>query len=158
MLVLPSLLKSLTDYRFFPASAMRFKENHEQEVYLREATNKGKVELVYAGLDILSSTPWKINRPIFDVVLEVWNAGERMGKIPPAVYDVEEPVLEEGKEHNLQAKSQYIQRHKMWSSNKANNHSDRCNVNYKIEIARAVRLLSMPIDNQRSFFFFQVLG
>ncbi|KIM41950.1 hypothetical protein M413DRAFT_71072 [Hebeloma cylindrosporum] len=124
-------------YLYNKSSAMRFKENHEQEVYLREATDKGKIELVYAGLDILSSTPWKVNKSIFDVVLEVWNSQERMGKIPPAVYDVPEPVLEEGKEHDLQAKSQYIQRHRVWSANKANNHSDRCSVNYKIEIARA---------------------
>jgi len=122
---------------------MRFKENHEQEVYLREATNRGKIELIYAGLDVLSSTPWKVNKAIFEVVLEVWNSEERMGKIPPAVYDVEEPVLEVGKEHDMKAKSRYIQRHKLWSSNKANNHSDRCSVNYKIEIARAV---SHPFD------------
>jgi len=117
---------------------MRFKESIEQEIYLKEATNAGTVELVYAGLDILGSTPWRINRPIFDVVLEVWNTGERMGKIPPASYDQPEPLMEEGKETDMESRSHHMQRHRQWTQNKANNHSERCNVNYKIEIAHAV--------------------
>jgi len=36
----------------------------------------GNVEFVYAGLDVLGSMPWKVNRKIFDVVLKVWNSGE----------------------------------------------------------------------------------
>lgn len=117
---------------------MRFKDSVEQEVYLREATNSGSVELVYAGLDILGSTPWNINKPMFDVVLQVWNSGVRMGKLPPAVYDQPEPVLEPGKEADMEERSHYIGRHKQWTQQKANNHSERCSVNYKIEIARAV--------------------
>ena len=117
---------------------MRFKDSVEQEVYLREATNAGSVELVYAGLDILGSTPWKINKSVFDVVIQVWNSGARMGKLPPAVFDQPEPVLDPAKENDMEAKSHHIGRHKLWVQLKANNHSDRCSVNYKIEIARAV--------------------
>jgi len=121
---------------------MRFKDSVEQEIYLREATNAGSVELVYAGLDILGSTPWKINKSIFDVVLKVWNSGVRMGKLPPAAYDQPEPVLELGKETDMEERSHHIGRHKQWTQQKANNHSERCSVNYKIEIARAVCRLS----------------
>ncbi|KAF8968738.1 hypothetical protein BDZ97DRAFT_326735 [Flammula alnicola] len=139
MLVKPKPWINYNDggYLYNKSSAMRFKDSLEQEVYLREATNAGTVELVYAGLDILGSTPWNINKGIFDVVVKVWNSGERMGKIPPAQYDEPEPVLEEGKEGDMQAKTNYIMRHKVWSQGKANNHSDRCSVNYKVEIARA---------------------
>ena len=117
---------------------MRFKDSVEQEVYLREATNAGAAELVYAGLDVLGSTPWKINKPIFDVVIQVWNSGVRMGRLPPAVYDELEPVLDPAKEMDMEEKRNHIGRHKQWTQLKANNHSDRCSVNYKIEIARAV--------------------
>lgn len=117
---------------------MRFKDSIEQEVYLREATNAGAVELVYAGLDILGSTPWKINKSIFDVVVKVWNSGERMGKVPPAVYDQPEPILDPDREIDMEEKRNHIARHRQWTQVKANNHSDRCSVNYKIEIARAV--------------------
>ena len=70
---------------------MRYKDSQEQLVYLKEASNLGNLELFYAALDVLGSTPWKINREIFDVVLKVWNSGERLGKIPPAVLEDKEP-------------------------------------------------------------------
>lgn len=123
---------------------MRFKDSVEQLAYLKHASQLGNVELVYAGLDVLGSTPWKINRPIFDVVLKVWNSGERLGKMPPAVYEEPEPqrpdeALEGSEEAaDLRKRSTYSQRHRAWVQAKANNHSDRCSVNYKIEIARAV--------------------
>lgn len=70
-----------------------------------------------------------------------------MGKLPPAVFDQPEPVLDPSKENDMEAKSHHIGRHKLWVQLKANNHSDRCSVNYKIEIARAVSF---------SFFFFRL--
>jgi DNA-directed RNA polymerase, mitochondrial len=120
---------------------MRFKDSQEQQQYLKHASSRGNVELVYAGLDVLGSTPWQINRKIFDVVLEVWNAGIRLGKLPPAVYDEPEPERVPEMETDQKARSVFIQRQRQWLVGKANNHSDRCNVNYKIEIARAVSLL-----------------
>lgn len=120
---------------------MRFKDSQEQQQYLKHASSRGNVELVYAGLDALGSTPWQINRKIFDVVLEVWNAGYRLGKLPPAVYEEPEPEKTPEIETDQKARSLFIQRQRQWLVNKANNHSDRCSVNYKIEIARAVSLL-----------------
>jgi DNA-directed RNA polymerase len=125
------------------AHAMRFKDNNEQLAYLKHASSLGHVELVYAGLDVLGSTKWKINREVFDVVLAVWNSGQRLGKIPPAVFDVPEPEkLTEEQERDIKLKSVFVQRQKAWVLAKANNHSDRCNVNYKVEIASAVSLSS----------------
>lgn len=120
------------------AAAMRFKDCQEQQTYLEHATALGNVELVYAGLDVLGSTPWKINRNIFDVVLKVWNSGERLCKIPPAVFDQPEPEKPPNMNTDIKAKSVYGARLKAFMHDKANNHSDRCSVNYKIEIARAV--------------------
>lgn len=117
---------------------MRFKDSTEQHTYLEHATTLGNVELVYAGLDVLGSTPWKINRNIFDVVLKAWNSGERLSKIPPAVYDKPEPSKPESFDTDMKARSVYGQRLRSYQVDKANNHSERCNVNYKIEIARAV--------------------
>ena len=121
-----------------PANAMRYKDTVEQATYLRQASKEGNLELVYAGLDVLGSTPWKINRPIFDVVLEVWNSGVRMPKIPPAVFDHPEPERPPNMDVDQKAKVIYIARQKTYTADKANNHSERCNVNYKVEIARTV--------------------
>lgn len=127
---------------------MRFKESIEQEIYLQKAIEDGKMELVLAGLDVLGSTPWKINKNVYDVVLKVWNSGERMGKIPPAQFDQPAPEPPENYEKDLLARSFHLQRQKAYSQAKANNHSERCSVNYKIEIARAVRLVSVPLAHR----------
>jgi DNA-directed RNA polymerase len=118
---------------------MRFKDSREQQSYLKHASSLGNLELVYASLDVLGSTPWKVNRKVFDVVLSVWNSGERMVKIPPVSYDLPEPEKPENCELDPKARMVYLLKHKTWSEAKANNHSDRCSVNYKIEITRAVR-------------------
>ena len=89
---------------------MRFENSREQEVYVRHASEAGWLELVFAGLDVLSRKPRKINRKVLDVVLEVWNSGRRFGKIPLAIPDETEPqwlenmgVRQPGEEHLLGA-------------------------------------------------------
>jgi DNA-directed RNA polymerase len=129
------------ELKLVAGQVMRFKDSQEQQQYLKHASSRGNVELVYAGLDVLGSTPWQINPKIFDVVLEVWNAGYRLGKLPPAVYEEPEPERTPEIETDQKARIIFMQRQREWTVNKANNHSDRCNVNYKIEIARTVSLL-----------------
>ncbi len=133
-----SCYQGFENFNSLPGQVMRFKDSQEQQQYLKHASSRGNVELVYAGLDVLGSTSWQINRKIFDVVLEVWNAGYRLGKIPPAVYDEPEPEKTPKMETDQKARSVFIQHQRKWLVNKANSHSDRCNVNYKIEIARTV--------------------
>ena len=130
---------------------MRYKDSVEQQSYLREASALGNLELVYAALDVLGSTPWVINREIFDVVLQVWNSGARLGKLPPAEFDEPEPVRPEDCESNPKARLVWLQRQKQYANDKANNHSDRCSVNYKIEIARTVRFFHPPSFIPRAF-------
>lgn len=126
------------------ASVMRYKESQEQQSYIRQASAQGALELVYASLDVLGDTPWQINREVFDVVLKVWNTGQRLGKIPPAQYDLPEPEKPADFDENPSARVAYLQRHKQYVAAKANNHSDRCSTNYKVEIARAVRDVFRP--------------
>lgn len=120
---------------------MRLKDTQEQLTYLRHASEAGHMEHVFAGLDVLGSTPWIVNREIFDVVLEVWNTGERFLKIPEASYGKPEPVKPDDYDTDAEAKSRYLQAWKQWQSNRANCHSNRCGVNYKVEIARAVSII-----------------
>jgi DNA-directed RNA polymerase len=136
---------------------MRFKDSSEQELYLKEATNAGTVELVYAGLDVLGSTPWKINKAIFDVVVTVWNSGERMGKMPPAAFD--QPLPEPPENVNdLEERSHHLIRQRAWAQGKANTHSERCSVNYKVEIARAVSNPFLRLSHSLIFLYFPFLS
>ncbi|KAJ3527013.1 hypothetical protein NM688_g8184 [Phlebia brevispora] len=123
-------------YLYNKTAAMRYKDSQEQLSYLKEASALGNLELVYASLDVLGTTPWQINRDIFNVVLEVWNLGKRLGKLPPAEFDEPEPEKPEAYDSDPKARNIYLMRMKQYLNDKANNHSDRCNVNYKIEIAR----------------------
>ncbi|KIY48560.1 DNA/RNA polymerase, partial [Fistulina hepatica ATCC 64428] len=144
MLVPP---KPWTDYRHGgylhnKTFAMRFKDSREQESYLRRASAKGSLELVYASLDYLGRTPWVINKKVFDVVLKVWNSGIRLGKMPPAEYEEPEPEkptvdLSAPLKALQQQERNYKLKYKSWQQAVAENHSNRCSVNYKIEIARA---------------------
>ena len=61
---------------------MRYKESAEQGSYLRAASEAGNLDQVFAGLDVLSSTPWQVNRNVFDVVLQSWNKGEAIADLP----------------------------------------------------------------------------
>ncbi|KAJ7657863.1 hypothetical protein DFH06DRAFT_1197343 [Mycena polygramma] len=124
-------------YLYSKSMVMRFKDSMEQRSYLKHASEQGHVELVYAGLDVLGSTPWRINKRIFDVVLEVWNSGKRLGKMPPEVYDEPEPTPPPDHDTDLHVRNIHLTRMRAYSQAKAANHSDRCSVNYKIEISRS---------------------
>ncbi|KAF9444243.1 DNA/RNA polymerase [Macrolepiota fuliginosa MF-IS2] len=134
----PWISHNVGGYLYSKTQVMRYKDSVEQQIYLKEASKNGQFELVYAGLDVLGSTPWKINRKVFDVVIQVWNSGERMGKLPPATYDKPEPDSPENYATDMKARSVYIQRQKAHNQAKANTHSERCSVNYRLEIARAL--------------------
>ena len=87
---------------------MQIKDSIEQLTYLRTAMEANKLKLMFASLDDLGSVPRKINKPVFDVVLEVWNSGNKFGKIPPASLDVPEPVKPANYETDTSAKIHYL--------------------------------------------------
>ncbi|PWN47140.1 DNA/RNA polymerase, partial [Violaceomyces palustris] len=118
-------------------SSMRFKDSVEQGSYLRAASESDSLDVVLAGLDVLGQTSWQINRRIFDVMTEVWNSGKSTADMPPLEMEVPEPEKPENYDFDIKARGVYLQRLKQWNSQKAANHSQRCDVNYKLEIARA---------------------
>ncbi|KDN47945.1 DNA/RNA polymerase [Tilletiaria anomala UBC 951] len=118
-------------------SAMRFKDSAEQNSYLKLASDNGELDRVLAGLDVLGQTAWRINRKVFDVISEVWNTGEAVAKIPPRLVDVPEPVKPENYDTDMKAKNAYNMDVRRWAMTKAINHGMRCDINYKLEIARA---------------------
>lgn len=119
---------------------MRFKDSAEQLSYLKKASSQGVLEPVYAGLDVLSSTPWKINRSVYDVVAKVWNTGEAIADIPAAVdkatYDL--PVKPQAAHADPHARALYIERLKAVTVQQRKDHAERCKFNYNLEIARSV--------------------
>ena len=118
---------------------MRIKECSEQVRYLREAVKDDKLETIFRGLDVLSSTPWVINKSVFDVVLEVWNGGEAIADIPPASISLQEPEKPENYDTDMRVRANHTHAIREALQQHQNNHSQRCSTNYKMEVARAVR-------------------
>jgi DNA-directed RNA polymerase, mitochondrial len=116
---------------------MRMKESSEQNSYLKEADSRGAMELVYAGLDVLGKTPWKVNKAVFDVALEVWNKGLEYPRIPPLELKQDQPIPPVDST-DMKAKADYAVALKKLAQEKSSHHSDRCSTNYKMEIARTV--------------------
>ena len=118
---------------------MRYKESAEQQAYLRKASEFGHLEPVFHGLDVLSSTPWSINRRVFEVVLTAWNKGDTIADIPGArgslTYDF--PPALEANETDPAKRNLYAERVKQVLMQQRKDHGERCKFNYVLEVARA---------------------
>ncbi|KAG9246567.1 mitochondrial DNA-directed RNA polymeras-like protein [Calycina marina] len=122
-----------------PAKVMRIKlGDKEQRHYAEAAIDKGDMEQIFKGLDVLGRTPWKINHAVFDTMLEAWNSGEAIANIAPEnpKYDIPpEPVLSEDPLDRVR----WVRAVKAIENAKSGMHSERCFQNFQLEIARALR-------------------
>lgn len=135
---LPSSSYLLT-FPSLTAQMMRTKDSEEQVQYLRQASENNTLDTIFAGLDTLGSVPWKINRKVFEVVSHVWNTGEAVADIPPkeAVDNVTEVEIPDDVDKSPRARDTYRRRIRKALQERRAAHSSRCDLNYKLEIARA---------------------
>ncbi|GES80410.1 DNA/RNA polymerase [Rhizophagus clarus] len=133
----PWLTYNSGGYLTSPTYAMRSRDCPEQLAYLQKASEEGHLDRVFAGLDVLGSTCWTINKKIYKVVLEVWNKGEALGKIPPTELDLKMPDKPDNFETEMSLKIKWFKECKEIARRISNNHSERCTANYKVDIAGA---------------------
>ena len=116
--------------------AVRFHEIDRYAMrYARTAAANGDMFQVFAGLDALGKTAWKVNRAVFDVMAEAWNTGEAIASIPPEKPDLEqppEPSSSEMKEHIA-----WIKLVQEIENKRRGLVSDRCFQNFQMEVARS---------------------
>ncbi|KAI8096158.1 uncharacterized protein BX664DRAFT_382649 [Halteromyces radiatus] len=131
---------------------MRIKDSPEQMIYLYKASENSKIDNVLKGLDVLGSTKWRVNKNVFDVVLEAWNSGEAIADIPPSITEPL-PLPEKPIDYDTdpKAKFNWVTRVKEIQSMEKNYHSLRCDVNYKVETARAFLNLPMYFPHNMDF-------
>ncbi|ODN96443.1 DNA-directed RNA polymerase, mitochondrial [Cryptococcus wingfieldii CBS 7118] len=126
-------------YLLHSVPVMRYKESLEQQKWLQAASEEGHLEPIFHGLDVLSSTSWRINRQVFDVVLASWNQGEAIADIPASEdrvnYDFPEPL--DPSNQDPQVRTKYVEKMKMVLAQQRKDHAERCKFNYNIEIARS---------------------
>ncbi|KAJ2415125.1 DNA-directed RNA polymerase [Coemansia sp. RSA 2530] len=130
---------------------MRIKDNAEQLRYLKKASNDDRLYTLLAGLDSLGLTKWSINRPVFDAVRKVWNSGKALGKIPAHSFETPEPAKPEDFETSDRARVKYRMEMQEWNNSRASQHSERCDCNYKVEIARAFLNYPMYFPHNMDF-------
>lgn len=123
-------------YLFHKVSAMRFKDSPEQSVYLVKASEEGHLDGVFAGLDVLSQTAWRINHDVFNVMLEAWNAGVAIADIPGSA-DNNDYKLPKKTGDGPEARAQYVSAMRDYTGQIRKDHAERCKFNYNLEIARA---------------------
>ena len=115
---------------------LRAKNAPEQAAYARAAAINGKVDKVLEGLNNLGNTPWTINKRMLEIITKVWNTGEAFLEIPKAT---EKLVLPPPPPKGCEAVEVFKYRRTCTEicNEFSKNRSMRCDMNYKLEIARA---------------------
>lgn len=108
-----------------------------QRAYAETAIENGDMDKVLAGLDVLGKVPWQINKPVFEVMSEVWNSGQGVAGLVPEHIDLERPA-EPPADANYQQRAAWGKKLQEYENTKSGFHSQRCFQNFQLEIAGAM--------------------
>lgn len=139
MLVAPKAWNSWNDggYYYTKIPIMRTRDSPEQMAYLKEASQRRNLDEIYKGLDILGKASWTINDKVFKVLLDVWNYGEPILDIPPRLSETVEFPPEPERSADPSERRDWVRACKRNLRERQIAHSQRCDINYKLEVARS---------------------
>ncbi|KAI0199230.1 DNA-directed RNA polymerase [Astrocystis sublimbata] len=122
-----------------PSQLVRIKNNErDQKIYTEAAIQRGDLVQVTKALDVLGRTGWEINKEVFGVMLEAWNTGEAIANIPPLEPDLPLPAEPDASEDPVVRKD-WLKRVKAIENERSGLHSERCFMNFQLDIAKAFR-------------------
>ncbi|KAK5949604.1 DNA-directed RNA polymerase [Knufia fluminis] len=107
-----------------------------QLAYTKAAAKRGDLDEIYAGLDVLGQTGWRINQDVFRVMVDAWNSGEAIANLPP-VGKVFPELEKPAEDASLKEKYDYYKQIRAINNEKGGIHSNRCFQNFQMEIARS---------------------
>jgi DNA-directed RNA polymerase, mitochondrial len=110
----------------------------DQKIYAQAALKRGDLDQACKGLDVLGRTAWRINKPVFDILLEAWNSGEAIANIPPLNPSIPVPEEPEPSEDPMVRRA-WLKRVRVAENTRSGLHSERCFMNFQLDIARAFR-------------------
>ena len=118
-------------------SFLRIKNSESsQRDYGEAAAARGDLDQVFAGIDVLGRTPWRINRDVFNVMLKAWNTGQAIANLPPV--DKVFPEVEKPTDSaDRLARFKWYSTMKAIDNERSGLHSNRCFQNFQMEIANA---------------------
>ncbi|KAJ3562544.1 hypothetical protein NPX13_g8531 [Xylaria arbuscula] len=135
----------------YPSSLVRIKNGErDQRIYAEAALERGDLDQVSKGLDVLGRTAWQVNKSVFNVMLEAWNTGEAIANIPPLNPDIPVPEEPESSDDPL-ARRRWLKLIKLAENEKSGLHSERCFMNFQLDIARAFRDQSFYFPHNMDF-------
>ncbi|KAL2918417.1 DNA-directed RNA polymerase [Polyrhizophydium stewartii] len=114
---------------------LRIQGNAEHQDYLRAADEANHLSIVLRAIDVLGSTAWMINSGVYKVAAVLWNSGEEVPGLPQASTPPEIPKPDDY-DTNPEAAKAYRFAAMKRDRDIANSYSQRCDVNYKLEIAK----------------------
>ena len=108
----------------------------QSKMYAVTAAENGDMSQVFAGLDVLAKTQWKINSFVFKVMLDAWNTGEAIAKMPPASPPSDKPH-KPPPSAEPEARKAWIRAVRDAENQRLGLKSQRCFQNFQLEVARA---------------------
>ena len=110
--------------------------DHQSRRYAITAAENGDLSQVFAALDVLGKTQWRINSFVFKVMLDGWNSEEAIAKIPPAnppseKFEEPPPSAENG------MRRKWLKDIREAENRRTGLKCQRCFQNFQLEIARA---------------------
>lgn len=113
----------------------------EIEAYLKESCIKQTMNDLFASLDALGSTSWRINDWLLKHVSQAWNTGEAIAGLPPAISgDVEDQPKPDAFDSDAFVRYKWHKDYRKTKQEYYDKKGLRATENYKLEIAKAVRL------------------
>ena len=137
----PKPWKGMTNggYLATPTAFLRVKNSEvAQKEYIEAAADRGDLDQLFAGIDVLSRTAWKINDGVFNTMLAAWNSGEPIANLASLKQDFETPT-KPAETATMMQKREYYHAMRKIEDERAGLHSNRCFQNFQMEIADAYR-------------------
>ncbi|TPX74859.1 DNA-directed RNA polymerase [Chytriomyces confervae] len=138
----PWLSRNSGGYVNYKSDVLRTRSN-EHMAYLAAADERQHLSGVYESLDVLGKTAWRVNERVYEVVKRVWNSGEALAEFPPVLEDElgrrssRSKRPDDWETMTPEAKKAWAIELQKQEASRRNNFSQRCDINYKIEIARS---------------------
>lgn len=114
---------------------VRMKDAPETEAYVRAAAKRGNLKEVFDGLNVLGTTAWTINKKVFDIISHYWNKGEEFLSIPPVLETAQFPA-KLSPDADPSTRFEHAKATTKAVRDFSSLRSQRCDYNYKLEIAR----------------------
>eukprot|EP00252_Welwitschia_mirabilis_P023890 TRINITY_DN6880_c0_g2_i1.p1 TRINITY_DN6880_c0_g2~~TRINITY_DN6880_c0_g2_i1.p1 ORF type:complete len:988 (-),score=209.84 TRINITY_DN6880_c0_g2_i1:846-3809(-) len=122
-------------YLFLPSYVMRIHGARQQREALKRAPPK-QLGRVYQVLNILGSTKWRINNRVLDVVDKIWSEG---GGIADLVDRRDIPLPEKPETEDEKELRKWRWRMRKTKKENSEMHSQRCDVELKLSVARKMK-------------------